>query len=94
MKMKSNFIVIYKFACIFAIEGFVTRFDALLKVLNCHQKPILIFRHMFSQPNFMQRKRVKDFLIFERRLGYELSDWSEKVLILLTYDVIDRSIGS
>ena len=32
MKMKNDFIVIYKFACIFAIEGFVTRFNALLIV--------------------------------------------------------------
>ena len=42
----------------------------------------------------MQRKRVKDVLILERRLGYELSDWSEIVLILLTYDVIERSVES
>ena len=82
---------------VIAISNFVIVTNSLFcwplqKVLNYCQKPILIFRYMFSRSNFMQRKRVRYFLIFERRLGYELSDWSEIVLILLTRDVIERSV--
>ena len=51
MKMKGIFIVIYNFACRFAIEGFVTRFDALLIVLivtkNCPQILLYVYSIVF-----------------------------------------------
>ena len=51
MEMKCIFKVIYSFACRFTIEGFVTRFDALLIVLivtkNCPHILLYVFSIVF-----------------------------------------------